>query len=75
MLPTMSNNHSNMSVPTKTKIKVVCWLNYMPGGVMEAYVSNAMESSRRVGDIQERGHWLNIGLEKSEGGVKSVIKA
>lgn len=47
----------------------------MPGGVMEAYVSNAMESSRRVGDIQERGHWLNIGLEKSEGGVKSVIKA
>ena len=40
-----------------------------------AALFKAFHGGGRVGDIQERGHWLNIGLEKSEGRVKSVIKA
>lgn len=57
MLPTMSSNHSKMPVTAKTKIEVVCGMNYTSGSVWK-HIGHTLW---RIEEFQERGHWLNRG--------------
>lgn len=70
MLPTMDSNHAEMLVPTISKL-YMGW-NCMPGSVLEGCESCTIESVGRIGDIQERGYWMN-GDHKT-GRMKSIAK-